>query len=177
VRLRGQPDGEWMLEVRTVNCLVQDQSGYIEPFPRRHALTGAAGLRALSVLMANANAAGATGARVQSAVRMIDRARTPQAFLARAEEDARRQGAGFRDVWAMPLEIRRAMEMASHEDAERRALEGELAELERHWREAEELAAIADGLEVTPAVEQKLDGLRAARAEWARRQARPPRDG
>jgi hypothetical protein len=175
VRLRGQPGGEWMLEVRTVNRLIQDQSGYVEPDPRRHALTGAAGLRALSVLMANANAAGATGARVRSAVRMIDRARTPQAFLARAEEDARRQGSGYRDVWAMPLEIRLAMEMASHEDAERHALEGELAELERHWREAEELAAIADGLAVTPAVEEKLDGLRAVRAEWARRHApRPP---
>ena len=36
--------------------------------------------------------------------------------------------------------------MAAHEDAERRALEGELARLQAEWREAEEIAAIADDL-------------------------------
>lgn len=39
-----------------------------------------------------------------------------------------------------------ALEMALHEAAERRALEGELAELESRWREAEEIARIADAL-------------------------------
>jgi hypothetical protein len=39
-----------------------------------------------------------------------------------------------------------ALEMALHEEAERRALEGELAELEAAWREAEEIARIADEL-------------------------------
>jgi len=41
---------------------------------------------------------------------------------------------------------RLALEMAANEDVERRALEGELAELEAAWREAEEIAAIADQL-------------------------------
>ena len=36
---------------------------------------------------------------------------------------------------------RLAFEMALHEEAERRAMEGELEELERAWREAEEIAA------------------------------------
>ena len=36
--------------------------------------------------------------------------------------------------------------MALHEEEERRALEGELWRLERAWREAEEIAAIADDL-------------------------------
>jgi len=36
--------------------------------------------------------------------------------------------------------------MATHEDSERRALEGELAVLEAAWQEAEEIAAIADGM-------------------------------
>jgi hypothetical protein len=35
---------------------------------------------------------------------------------------------------------------AANEDTERRALAGELLELERAWREAEEVAAIADGM-------------------------------
>ena len=39
-----------------------------------------------------------------------------------------------------------ALEMAANEDTERRAMEGELADLERAWREAEEIAAIADTL-------------------------------
>ena len=39
-----------------------------------------------------------------------------------------------------------ALEMAANEDTERRAMEGELADLERAWREAEEIAAIADEL-------------------------------
>jgi hypothetical protein len=39
-----------------------------------------------------------------------------------------------------------ALEMALHEESERRALEGELSLLEDAWREAEEIAAIADAL-------------------------------
>ena len=36
--------------------------------------------------------------------------------------------------------------MALHEEQERRALEGELWILEQAWKEAEEIAAIADNL-------------------------------
>lgn len=48
-----------------------------------------------------------------------------------------------------------ALEMALHEEAERHALEGELAALEAAWREAEEIAHIADALpgEPPPAVD------------------------
>ncbi|MEO8450083.1 MAG: hypothetical protein ABI647_09850 [Gemmatimonadota bacterium] len=46
----------------------------------------------------------------------------------------------------LPLADRLALEMAANEDAERRALEGELAMLEAAWREAEEIAGIADNL-------------------------------
>jgi hypothetical protein len=41
---------------------------------------------------------------------------------------------------------RLALEMAANEDAERKALAGELAQLRDAWREAEEIAAIADHL-------------------------------
>ncbi|HEY0780347.1 MAG TPA: hypothetical protein VGD56_20490 [Gemmatirosa sp.] len=51
-----------------------------------------------------------------------------------------------------------------HEDAERRALDGELAELERAWRDAEEIAAIADTLALPRAVEDAFAQLRARRA-------------
>jgi hypothetical protein len=179
VRLRPEQDRTagrgWALHVRTYLPLPAVVNG--APLPsayawgeaRQHLLTGPRALRALAVLMARANGAGAPRGQVQDAVRRIDRAHSPERFLERAEEDARRMGAGHRDVWDMPLEIRLAMEMATHEDAERRAMEGDLAELEQHWREAEELASIADGLPLTPAVDEKLDTLRAARAEWAKR--------
>jgi hypothetical protein len=41
---------------------------------------------------------------------------------------------------------RLALEMALHEEQERRALEGELAMLEEAWQQAEEIASIADNL-------------------------------
>jgi len=44
--------------------------------------------------------------------------------------------------------------MAVHEEAERRALEGELAKLAAEWKEAEEVAAIADDMFVTPTVDE-----------------------
>ena len=50
--------------------------------------------------------------------------------------------------------------MASHEESERRALEGELALLEMAWREAEEVAAIADDLLVGDSVRRRLESLR-----------------
>jgi len=43
-----------------------------------------------------------------------------------------------------------ALEMALHEETERRALQGELAALEAAWREAEEIAGIADALPDDP---------------------------
>ena len=49
--------------------------------------------------------------------------------------------------------------MALHEEAERRAMAGELDQLERAWREAEEIAAIADDLLVPRSI---LDQI----AQW-----------
>lgn len=52
------------------------------------------------------------------------------------------------------------MEMAAHEETERRTLEGELRELEGAWREAEAIAAIADALLVPCGVEEALHRMR-----------------
>ena len=49
----------------------------------------------------------------------------------------------------LPSAQRLALEMALHESSEQKALEGDLAPLEAAWREAEEIAAIADNL-LTP---------------------------
>jgi hypothetical protein len=49
-------------------------------------------------------------------------------------------------LFRLPAVDRLALEMASNEDIERRALEGELTALSAAWKEAEEIAAIADEL-------------------------------
>ena len=59
---------------------------------------------------------------------------------------------------------RLALEMALHEESERRAMDGELAALEAQWREAEEIAHIADALVVLPSVEARLEKLRGGSA-------------
>lgn len=56
--------------------------------------------------------------------------------------------------------VRLAVEMAAHEEQERAALAGELEDLEAQWKEAEEIASIADGLTFSPALVAKLDRLR-----------------
>jgi hypothetical protein len=50
------------------------------------------------------------------------------------------------ELLALPLVDRLALEMAAHEESERRAMSGELADLEAAWREAEEIAEIADAM-------------------------------
>jgi hypothetical protein len=49
--------------------------------------------------------------------------------------------------------------MAVHEEQERRAMAGELAALERAWKDAEEIAAIADDLLVPDTVWDRLRSL------------------
>jgi hypothetical protein len=53
--------------------------------------------------------------------------------------------------------------MAVHEEQERRALDGELLELERAWRDAEEIAAIADDLLVPDGIRRRFDALTSRR--------------
>jgi hypothetical protein len=57
-----------------------------------------------------------------------------------------KKGAYVGGIARLPLETRLAVEMAVNEENERRALEGELALLELEWKEAEEIAGIADRL-------------------------------
>ena len=64
----------------------------------------------------------------------------------------------------LPMVDRLALEMAANEDAERRALQGELAALALAWQEAEEIAAIADALPMNRAPA----GLAAPRPALAR---------
>ena len=59
-------------------------------------------------------------------------------------------------LYSLPTSYRLALEMALHEEAERRAMEGELEELERAWKDAEEIADIADNLLVPESVDEQF---------------------
>ncbi len=63
-------------------------------------------------------------------------------------------------LFALPTTHRLALEMSLHEEAERRALEGELTELERAWKEAEEIAGISDSLLVSPTVDEAFNTIK-----------------
>jgi len=101
----------------------------------------------LNRAMVVVNKKGASRERVGDALRLIEGARTADEYLRQA---ALRGGVlgkreGMENRRLTPVAAL-ALEMALHDEQERRALEGELAGLEAAWRQAEEIAAIADAL-------------------------------
>lgn len=113
---------------------------------------------AASVLPAM-NRFGGTRKHVQGAVGFLEQSGSVEAtFRQAASVAARKKGS----VDKLPYEVRLAMEMAAHEEAERRALEGELAELERSWKEAEEIAEISDNLLIPSSVDEWIRRIRGA---------------
>jgi hypothetical protein len=113
--------------------------------------TGHAGVRATSHLMAGVNSFGASSAQVDGAVSLLDQAGDPQRYVAHVARRAKELGRLA--VAQLPPEVRLAIEMSAHEEAERRALEGELVELREAWEAAETVANIADNLLLPKGVE------------------------
>ncbi|MEO5588599.1 MAG: hypothetical protein ABIS03_03345 [Gemmatimonadaceae bacterium] len=104
------------------------------------------------------NWAGASSSEVASAVREIEEAKSPEHYFARVLDYGQSRGWKYTELMEYPAAMRLAFEMAAHEETERVAIEGELAQLEADWREAEEVAAIADNMFISPAI-----------AEWVQR--------
>jgi hypothetical protein len=137
--------------IEDAHLAVQHDGGWDE-------FTGAAAIHATGVMISGANRFGASDARVNDAVRQIERAGDANRFLSTAATRSGWRGGRFlslvnsyRGLGALRLSgtERLALEMAVHEENERRALEGELAILANAWRDAEEIAAIAD-VDLTP---------------------------
>jgi len=124
-------------------------------------LTGQDAVRALRAILPKLNASGAPASDVKEAVRELEETGSPERYFAEAEYRARSRGWGHMTLPQVPRPIRLALEMAANEDAERVALEGELAWLETAWREAEELAAIADELTLPERVRVRFEELKA----------------
>ena len=108
---------------------------------------GADGVRALNAILPSVNAQGGSRRTVQDAVSSIVFAGQPDRFVRRlaSRRPSPYSPAGVQ-MSTLPKPTRLALEMALHEEQERRALEGELWVLERAWREAEEIAEISDNL-------------------------------
>jgi hypothetical protein len=107
-------------------------------------LEGDPAVQALGKLLPQLNRFGGSRERVTEAVSLIERVPDPMHFFDTAARMAMSRAKS--KISALPESVRLALEMAAHEDSERRALEGELALLEQAWKEAEEVAAIADNM-------------------------------
>jgi hypothetical protein len=134
--------------------------------PQHSVLRGRTALRAAGRILPKVNSWGGTTSQVQDAVTLIEESPSPESLFARVAggPEATRVGGGVDGgsifLKGMRAEVRLALEMAVHEESERRALEGELAALEEAWREAEEIASIADRLLVPESVESVIQKWR-----------------
>jgi hypothetical protein len=133
--------------------------------------------RAATTLFPMVNHLGGTADDVQLALKRLIHAGSAEKFLSnlarrgaqlptgRSEYDygsfeTRLNAVGDTGLLALPTTLGLAIEMALHDEQERAALEGELADLEDAWRDAEEIGAIADGMFLPSAIEQALTRLR-----------------
>jgi hypothetical protein len=141
----------------------------------RHYLSGERALHTVSLLLPSINHSGGSARRTRDAVTYLSQLDHPtDAFAQVAATMQKRKETEFGDpAWArsasafhchritmQPAPVRLALEMAAHEETERRAMEGELAFLEQAWREAERIAAIADTLGLADRIERGLQRLR-----------------
>ena len=137
--------------------------------------------RIASIVIPKVNRFGGDKEAVADAVREIERRGGTEGYLARlaklGDAYSLRPGAIEGGRWRRRLvdiantdekglfgaaarNIASRLEMALHEEAERRAIEGELAELERAWRDAEEIAGIADSLLLPDDVNASMERMR-----------------
>jgi hypothetical protein len=104
-------------------------------------------------LLSRLNRRGNSAGQVRQAARLITDTGDAERFIHHSgllRHTRRRKNSIFWDddvgVLGLTSTERLALEIAVHEDAERLAMQGELAALESAWRDAEEIAAISDTL-------------------------------
>jgi hypothetical protein len=165
-------DDGWGLRVPFVAPKRNSRSGGLMDRARRNSgkefsvdITGEDALAAAGRLLPALNAAGANRKQVDDAVQIVGRAADPHHLFTEYITPPRYVGSGViqpetRLISSLPNEVRLALEMASHESSERRALEGELALLEDAWRQAEEIAAISDDMFVSDETNERLAALK-----------------
>jgi hypothetical protein len=119
---------------------------------RHHNYRGAEAVHLAHLVAPALNVSGATVGSVKEAVQEIEDAGSPERYFLRARDFGSKPGYRYSDIRGFPTHLRLAFEMAAHEESERAAMEGELAQLEADWREAEEIASIADNMFIPSAI-------------------------
>jgi hypothetical protein len=141
--------------------------------------TGREAKRIASIIIPKVNRYGGNKKAIAAAVSEIESVGSAEAYLeylttishdyTRPSRRGRRYQRYFREqewrqgdkgLFGLPAPHRLALEMALHEEAERRAMQGELDELERAWRDAEEIAAISDDLLIPASVSDTFEKLK-----------------
>ena len=137
---------------------------------------GTEALRVASLVVPAVNRFGGSRDAVAEAVSEIEQDGGPERYVeqlarraavltavrGKADRRGRKGKIGATGLYGLRPVDRLALEMALHEEAERRALAGELALLEHAWRDAEAIAAIADDLLLPSSVRAAFDRLRGA---------------
>jgi hypothetical protein len=145
-----------------------NRRGIAASFEGYSQLTGAAVTRALGTMLPQLNAHGASKVSVREAVAVVNSSPDAEHLIreSTANTGARMRTFGVKEgqtyMQALPSPIRLALEMMLHQDDERRAMEGELHELELRWRDADAIASIADSLTLPPDIDERLAALRNA---------------
>jgi hypothetical protein len=115
-------------------------------------LPGERAIRALQYVLPAVNVLGGGRRQVSEAVQAIERAGDPHHFMRFASRRER-----FREaepITEMDSMYRLALEIAVNEEMERETLQREVAQLALAWKEAEEIAAIADNMFLPESVDQ-----------------------
>ncbi|CAN5137548.1 hypothetical protein BH09GEM1_BH09GEM1_19340 [soil metagenome] len=129
--------------------------------PETHYSRETESIMTLRGVLAHRNAFGGDEASVARAVDRLVGSDDAPAFIRRLARAART--AGIDSLSAYPAEALLALEMAVHDDSERRAMEGELDALAAEWEIAEEIAGISDDMFMPASITERLRTLRGSR--------------
>lgn len=154
----------------------------LESVSGTHVLVGDDAMKAAARLLPTVNRFGGSRVQVQDAVSLLEEIGDPLRVLTSVQQRVGattgdpQWGVGKHDwkgsnkrrvVKKLPGTLhtltprdRLALEMALHEESERRAMDGELAALELAWAEAEQIAKIADNMFLPASMNDRLDKLR-----------------
>lgn len=118
---------------------------------------GAEAEQVLGRIITHVNVDGGKADLVESAVNQLLDAGSAQSFLM---QHARNGSERTKSIGGLPVQTRLAIEMALHEDTERLALEGDLEALAAAWKDAEQIADIADRLLLPDWVNERVNRYR-----------------
>jgi hypothetical protein len=178
VRARVRTDDGKVMKLRNPDLqkakfLVEAGSDEWRVSVKKRTFEGAEAKRVTGEILAGLNLMAGSKVAVRDAVDQIEAAGHPERYLQDVtrslKDEASRYEGGFFErkpglVHKMPTPTRLALEMALHEEQEMRAMAGELLELELAWRQAEEIAGIADSMFVPQGTEEFIERHRPAEA-------------